>query len=369
MSRSKKLIAILCALLCVFSLSACARHVGSDDIAPHLISTPEENPVRPIDSFEERPMSDFDSVELSKDEFAARVEELYTVVVHDKKKPVFVETDPVKPIYDAARNILDTYILNSWHDGTGEYNIVHTIHDYLALNTDYDFELYDKYAKNPTEDVDDPAFSIDGVFLNKRAVCDGIVRAFCFLAAMEGIECTRETGSFDGVLHAWNRVRVDGVYYNVDITADAAYYQVGSSDYRKQLSHGFFLLSDNTIRSFAPKRHEPTDTSPIHPALTDHNYYANKTVTVGNATFSAVITDQAMLNSLFKAVSDEKGRVGKIEVKLDFEGKLYVNETDMYKSEIKEAYSYLKNPDFEMTEKQAPYFRYPNGVYLFLMYV
>ena len=373
MLRRIRPISILCALVAAtFALSACNRNVGSPDIAPHLISTPEAEPVRPVDAFEECELSELSSAsgDIPDSEYRARVEELYNIVVHDGKKPIFRDNDPVRDIYDAARDILDNYILNAWHDdAAGEYNIVHTIHDYLAVNIEYDFELYDKYMANQTEFDGDPAFSIDGVFINKLAVCDGLSRAFCFLAAIEGVECTRETGMFDGISHAWNRVRVGEEYYNVDVTADAAHYRIGSGGYKKQLSHGFFMISDNTLRSFMPKRHEPVDTMPIHPAVSDGDYYSNKMMTVGGQTFPCVITDQDMLNRLFTAVSEQNGKVGKLEVKLAFEGKLYVNDADMYREEIAAAYSRLKNPDFEPTATQTPYFQYPNGVYLFLMYV
>lgn len=359
---------IIASVATVFALSACGRTVGSPDIRPHLIATPESEPVRPIDAAETSDMSEFSGA-LTDGEYRARIEELYNIVVHDGKRPVFRESDPVRPIYDAACDILDTYILNAWHaDATGEYNIVHSIHDYLAVNIEYDFELYEKYSANPAAHIDDPAFSIDGVFINKVAVCDGLSRAFCFLAAIEGIECTRETGVFDGVSHAWNRVRVGDAYYTVDVTADAAYYRVGSGAYRKQLSHGFFLISDNTLRNFAPKRHEPVDTTHIHPAVDDHDYYANKTVNIGGESFPCVVTSQETLDRMFAAVSAQKGGVGKLEVKLAFEGKLYVNDADMYKQEIEQAYGHLKNPDFEFSSAQVPYFQYPNGVYLFLMY-
>ena len=346
-------------------LGGCA--IGpSEDIPPHLISSPESDPVRPIYSAESETMSEY-SGELTDAQYRARIDELYSIVVDDRKLPVFYgESDPVKPVYDAAIAVLDKYILNSWQ-GTdeGELNTVHTLHDYLVSEVKYDFELYESFLKGGNI-AGNPAFGIDGVLLNKVAVCDGLSRTFAFMCAIEGIDCVRVTGTFDRVSHAWNKVMLGDKWYNVDVTADTANYTVNGSEYRSQLSHGFFLLSDNTLRTFRPRQHEPIVID--HRANYDYDYYAGKTLVVGDAHYPHVITDQDTLNALFSDISKQKGKIGKIEIKLAFPGKSGVNYGDMYEKEIAEAYGKLKSPNFVLSSSQKPYFQYPNGVYLFLMY-
>lgn len=349
----------------------CSKSKESPDLQPHLIAVPDDEPVRPIDSFDTAELSPLPSGSLTEEQYRARLDELYYTVVDDGKKPVLVDDDPVKPVYDAAIEILDTYILNSWHGNTeGEYNTVHALHDYLAYYIEYDRELYADYQNGNTDVQNDPAFGIDGVFLNKLAVCDGLSRAYAFLCAIEGIESIRVVGTYAGGPHAWNKVRVGGKWYNSDVTADMANYVVStgkSVEYKHQLSHGYFMLSDETYRTFRPQLHVFSDVSACV-ALDDIDYYDGKAVSVNGKSYSAVITDQATLDSLFKAINSAKGAVGKIEIKLRFPDKANINDGDMYKAEIDEAYSQLKNPDFALTEAQRPYFHYPNGVYLFLMY-
>ncbi len=358
-------------------LVGCGGKTGgaTPDIAPHLISTPEADPERPIDSCETEELPRI-SADFSDSDYRSRVDLLYSVVVDDGKKPVFVYNDPVQPIYDAAIAILDRYILNSWHDGSeqGQFNIAHTLHDYLVVNATYDYSLYERYLGG--EDVTgDPAFNIDGVLLNKLAVCDGYSRTFNFLCAIEGIDSIRVTGTFAGVAHAWNKVRVGDGIYNLDITADCANYSVDDGNIKKQLSHGYFMLSDATYREFsakpfnsggAPNRHvfDANGNNALH----DYDYYEGKVVMIGERAFPYVIKNAEMLNSLFSAISSGKS-VGKIEVKLDFPGKSNVNDANMYADEIEQAYKLLKSPDFSVTPTQRPYFQYPNGVYLFLMYL
>ncbi len=363
----KKTSAVFAALFAATALCGCSAN-ASPDIEPHLISVPSASPVRPIDSSETQ-IIPYEVCDAGSEKYRERVDTLYSVVVEDGKKPVFSDGDPLAEVYGAAVDILDRYVLNEWHGSTtGEYNTVHTIHDYLVAYVDYDFELYESYRNGDTSAMNSPSFDIDGVFLNKRAVCDGISRAFNFLCAIEGIESVRVTGTFMGVPHAWNKVRIGGVQYNVDVTADAANYSIGDSLY-KQISHGYFLLGDRTFRNFRagepPRRHVfEGDFS----GGEDYDYYADKALTVGGKTFSCVIKSAAELNALFEAVSAQKGEVGKIEVKLDFEGKINVNDGDMYAREIAAAYGKLKNADFSVTSSQKPYFQAPNGVYLFLMY-
>ena len=40
----------------------------------------------------------------------------------------------------------------------------------------------------------------------------------------------------------------------------------------------------------------------------------------------------------------------------------------MYATEIAEAYRKVKKADFSFTATSKPYFQYPNGVYLFMIY-
>ena len=335
----------------------------SPDITPHLISIPDDSPYRPIDGREGKPLSELNGDKSNRE----RIDELYAVVVYDGKKPVFQENDPLQKVYDRARAVLDRYVLNAWHDSAeGAYNTVHAIHDFLVCNVKYDFSLYEEFNKGNADAASDPAFHIDGVFLNGLAVCDGLSRAFDFLCAIEGIESVRVTGSLASTPHAWNKVKLFDKWYNLDVTSDAAYYTVGGSGNKKQLSHGYFLLSDDTISSFRPNGHAFADSPCV--AEEDFDYYAEQSVSVGRKSFAAVVKSQSELNRLFSAINAADGKVGKIEVKLDFVGKTQVNEADMYAFEIAAAYRKIDDSDFVFASGSKPYFRYPNGVYMFLIY-
>lgn len=354
----------LALLLSVPMLGGCSNLFSeSPDIAPHLISSPDENPVRPIALKEEQALSSF-TLPLSDEQYRDRIDELYQVVVEDGKKPILAENDPVKPVYDAAIEILNRYMLNAWQESeNGEVNKVHTVHDYLVSFVEYDNALYESY-RNGADVGGNPAFHIDGVLLNKLAVCDGLSKAFVFLCAIEGIDAVRVTGSYMSIPHAWNKVKVDGAWYNVDVTADSVNYMVDGNALRSQISHGFFLLSDYTFKSFQLKMHVYDSTVPC---LTDYDYYADKIVSISGKPYSSVVTSQAELNAIFEAIGKSNRGVGKIELQLKFDGKININDADMYTSEINIAYARVFDADFT-TAQQRPYFQSPNGVYLFLIY-
>jgi hypothetical protein len=97
------------------------------------------------------------------------------------------------------------------------------IFDYLVDNVAYDYDAF--YRDSSENSHTDVCYYLEGVFERGRAVCDGKSKAFVLLCGIEGIECVRDFGSklSGAVGHAWNYVKLDGVWYLVDTTAaDAA---------------------------------------------------------------------------------------------------------------------------------------------------
>ncbi|MDE5593014.1 MAG: hypothetical protein K2I75_03675 [Clostridiales bacterium] len=359
----KFILIIVTVFAAALTLCGCGGDITSPDIKPHIEAAETEQTV-PIDSFEQFVMPEVTG-ELTPAQYRERVRLLYDTVVYDGKKPVFVTDDPVQPIYDAAHEFLSTYVHDDWVGVEREVNVVHTVHDWLISTTDYDFDLYKSYLGGNADYADDPAFFIDGVLLNGKAVCDGLARTFNFLCAMEGMQSMRVTGSFSSSPHAWNKVKVGGQWYNVDVTADAVHYTVGGKSY-DQIAHGFMLVCDDTLSAFAPNGHDFVKTQ--FTADADYDYFTDNNIKIGSKNYSRVVKSQAELNAIFSAVSDQKGGIGKIELKLEFNGKTQVNSADMYRDEINKAYENVKNAGFDTSGGTIPYFRFPNGVYLFLIY-
>ena len=96
------------------------------------------------------------------------------------------------------------------------------------------------------ERLRDRSHGAAGPLVDGYAVCDGYSKAFDLLCYLSGIDCirvsgtsTNSSGSSGG--HAWNKVKVDGTWYNVDVTWDDP---VSS---RPILRYDYFLVSDSTL--------------------------------------------------------------------------------------------------------------------------
>lgn len=112
--------------------------------------------------------------------------------------------------------------------GMTELQTALALHDYLALHCAYDESL------ERGTDYD--------VLVRGTAVCQGYSEAYMDLLGRAGIECIIVTSQ--EMNHCWNQVKLDGQWYNVDVTADDP-----TPNREGMVSHGFFLLSDDMMKS------------------------------------------------------------------------------------------------------------------------
>ena len=102
------------------------------------------------------------------------------------------------------------------------------LHDWLAEQVSYD--------TRPEQEANADAYSLlrDG-----RGICQAYSLAFLALARGAGLEADLVVS--DGMDHAWNHVRVDGVWYHVDVTRDDPIPPEGGSP---AVTHTRLLRSD-----------------------------------------------------------------------------------------------------------------------------
>ncbi|MCR4843193.1 MAG: leucine-rich repeat protein [Eubacterium sp.] len=94
---------------------------------------------------------------------------------------------------------------------TDECEIAKEVHDYVCANTVYDTELVDDLDQRIDGDQ-----TIYSFFCTDQTVCAGYAAAFELLCNACGVDALVNISSS----HAWNRVRVDYKWYNVDCTWD-----------------------------------------------------------------------------------------------------------------------------------------------------
>ena len=101
------------------------------------------------------------------------------------------------------------------------------LHDLLA-----DRYAYDTRAESPNADA--YTFFRDG-----RGICQAYALAFLVLARGAGLEA--DFVSSDAMDHAWNHVRVEGIWYHVDVTRDDP---ILNAPKRDKVNHDRLLRSD-----------------------------------------------------------------------------------------------------------------------------
>ncbi|MFD0711946.1 transglutaminase domain-containing protein [Paenibacillus sp. GCM10027626] len=183
-----------------------------------------------------------------------------------------IKNERTKQVYAKAQEIISRLI----KPGMSDYEKELAIHDYLVLNIAYD---YDNYSNNT---VPEASYEIYGALLKGIAVCQGYANAAKLLLNMAGIEAHVVTGLAKGELHAWNKVKLDGEYYNLDVTWDDP-----APDVAGRIDYGYFNVSDSQLR----KDHSWEDDLP-QASATKHNYYnVNGLVVRSKAEFEARLSE------------------------------------------------------------------------------
>lgn len=120
------------------------------------------------------------------------------------------------------------------HEGMDPWQAALSIHDYLASHYRYDESL--------------TLFRGYDLLVGGSAVCTGYAEAYTDLLRRIGIECVMV--SSEEMNHRWNLVKLHGNWYHVDVTWDDP-----TPDSAGFVSHQFFLVTDEEIRSQEEKPH------------------------------------------------------------------------------------------------------------------
>ena len=120
-----------------------------------------------------------------------------------------------------------------------------TIHDYICSYAVYP-QIYDANGNYSSALDLDIYHSAYGFFKDYNAVCAGYTLTFSYLMKQLGIDC--EYVSSGDMEHAWNKIKIDGNWYNIDITYDNADFIEAENTYGLAY-HTCFLKSDSYFQS------------------------------------------------------------------------------------------------------------------------
>lgn len=145
----------------------------------------------------------------------------------------------------------------------------------VGISSDYEKELilHDAIASQVTYAYDEKhaaqqarwAHTIEGIFSEEyySAVCEGYAKAFQLLLNAAGIENVYVVGNGNGQGHAWNQVKIDGEWYNVDLTWN---------DSNDRKNYRYFNLADTVFG----RNHIPfPNTYEVTPKVGEWSYLVN----------------------------------------------------------------------------------------------
>jgi hypothetical protein len=136
-----------------------------------------------------------------------------------------------KLVYSKMKTVIKKIISK----GDSNAEKVKIIHDWLILNSTYDLTV------TTSEDTPDASYSAVGIILHKKAVCSGYAEAFNIFMTFLGIESKYVVGTGNKVNHAWNLVKLDNKWYQIDVTWDDPVPDNGG------ISYNYFLVTDGQM--------------------------------------------------------------------------------------------------------------------------
>lgn len=117
-----------------------------------------------------------------------------------------------------------------------EVEMIKAIHDYMVLNCAYD---YKNYLKGTIPWV---SYTPEGLLIKKKAVCQGYAETFQLFMNSMGFPCHLVRGTANGGGHAWNCVKVDKKWYQIDVTWDDPV-----PDKKGRTRYAYFLIPDSKM--------------------------------------------------------------------------------------------------------------------------
>lgn len=210
--------------------------------------------------------------------------------LNDTQKQIFAM---VKPLID---NVMANYITDPEREKA--------IHDYIVSNCRYNIED----CTNLME-MEDYNFHPEGVFLRKKAVCQGYAESFKLCMDLLGIRCDIVTGygidqQGNEQAHAWNTVCLDNEWYQIDCTWDDPLVSVnGQMQDSGKINYSYFNITDSQMKRdhiytygtpcngtrygydyFAAKEY-----GTIYPTIADFSSYVNSQLEAGKSSITAYV--------------------------------------------------------------------------------
>lgn len=252
-------------------------------------------------------------------------------------KPIIAKGSASEIIYEEIKDVLREII----DDNMTDSQKVTAIYEWLIMNVTYDEELLELLYDGASGLNRYNGFYLEGVFLDKKAVCEGISKAFTAMCNIEGIRCVTvegyQTKNPNGAGHAWNKVYVDGSWYIVDATSGGT---ILGGEY-EVLTYDFLLISEEIYqKEYIGETYTELTCNKVY------DIYSTKEFEYNNEKYDFIINSQQELNTVVEYLYSVKDNQVTIEFKPDFNyGNSLLDEIEkaMKNNNIYGSYSYIES--------------------------
>ena len=144
-------------------------------------------------------------------------------------------------------------------DAMSAYDVALRLHVKMISRVDYDSVSLEKLKKETKKKNQNGLYPMDylrticGVFINRKAVCEGYARGIQYLLQKCGIECAECAGSTskerydEASSHAWILAKIDSEYYYIDTTWDDSS-NTNQSIKNNDLELDYFCVTEEEVK-------------------------------------------------------------------------------------------------------------------------
>ena len=211
-----------------------------------------------------------------------------------------------------------------------DFEKVEAIHDWIVMNNIYDSKLLEYFNEYDSKAISHfRGFSLEGVLLDGKGVCDSISKTFLLMTKAVGIECIKVEGisygggGGTGVAHAWNKVKIDDEWYVIDVTGNAPLIKININEKNTEILKHTYYLVPNSDPELKKKNSEKEDKN--YPEATGrYDYFENKTY---DGHRSIKVKNKTELDNYLNWVKDntvrEDGKLYSLEVFVENSGGIF----------------------------------------------
>jgi hypothetical protein len=136
-----------------------------------------------------------------------------------------LDDDEIKQRQAEIKNESEKIISEIITDGMTDEEKDKAIFEYLENNTEYNYEAFEEAAAmNYSTDIIykyPDTWNTYGILVNKLGVCQSYAMTYKLLSELSGLESRTVVGTLGGMGHAWNLVKINGVWTWIDTTNNA----------------------------------------------------------------------------------------------------------------------------------------------------